>query len=582
MAEQRITTKPTVNALLDEDYIFINHDGALRQIRKSNADIASGADLAEMAASLEQFEESVSGQIDAYAIINTANGSIASFSDGADNLQMKSLKVSIIPKQDMHGYDHPWIGGTGKNLLDTSGMSTAGQNQATFTRDADGTIHVGGKAVSTVYRVVGSVQTQEGVRYTLTGTPSGGGNGKYRMTMAGFGYDYGSGYTFTGDGNAHNVSVDIFTGYPQSGTLEFKPMVRLASIEDSTYEPYENICPIEGWTDVNVNVESANIIKTPYIGGASSYGVNFTKNDDGSVHVAGTPTRTLSWIFDNSIKLKGGARYTFGYFGDMPNMNEWRLQIYSPQTATLYGFIRKSSPTLVIEPTKDDTVSVYFDTSSGAVDRAVDFTVQPVLVHGEMPAAYALYNGHTTPVPLGQTVYGGEVNPISGELKITDVCLTLTGEESGWANAGNTSFYNMSLMVNALAPSGSIKDVKGICSHDATNSSGYLNSYIRKGETYGGLQFYDTANYWGISGTDLASKLNYLKAQYTNGTPVQIKYELATPTTVQLTPTQVATLLGTNNVWSDAGDVEVSYTANPKIYIDNKFAELQALILENN
>jgi hypothetical protein len=36
-------------------------------------------------------------------------------------------------------------------------------------------------------------------------------------------------------------------------------------------------------------------------------------------------------------------------------------------------------------------------------------------------------------------------------------------------------------------------------------------------------------------------------------------YELATPLTIDLTPQQMTTLLGTNNIWSDAGDVTVEY-----------------------
>jgi hypothetical protein len=37
---------------------------------------------------------------------------------------------------------------------------------------------------------------------------------------------------------------------------------------------------------------------------------------------------------------------------------------------------------------------------------------------------------------------------------------------------------------------------------------------------------------------------------------VELCYCLATPTTYQLTPTQVKSLLGTNNVWADTGDIE--------------------------
>lgn len=41
-------------------------------------------------------------------ITETASGSIASFSDGADNLLLKSLVVNINPVQDLHGQDAPY------------------------------------------------------------------------------------------------------------------------------------------------------------------------------------------------------------------------------------------------------------------------------------------------------------------------------------------------------------------------------------------------------------------------------------------------------------------------------------------
>ena len=44
-------------------------------------------------------------------------------------------------------------------------------------------------------------------------------------------------------------------------------------------------------------------------------------------------------------------------------------------------------------------------------------------------------------------------------------------------------------------------------------------------------------------------------------------YELATPLTVQLTPHEVTALLGSNNVWADSGDSEVTYRADPTLYI---------------
>ena len=64
-------------------------------------------------------------------------------------------------------------------------------------------------------------------------------------------------------------------------------------------------------------------------------------------------------------------------------------------------------------------------------------------------------------------------------------------------------------------------------------------------------------------------------------TGAQVVYELATPITYQLTPLEVSTLLGQNNIWANTGDMSVTYRADTKLYIDNKIAELQALVLEN-
>ena len=63
MAQQQIITKPYVEELQDNDSLFINHDGALRQIKKGNADFASGADMRAEVAAREAFQTSVEGQI---------------------------------------------------------------------------------------------------------------------------------------------------------------------------------------------------------------------------------------------------------------------------------------------------------------------------------------------------------------------------------------------------------------------------------------------------------------------------------------------------------------------------------------
>lgn len=183
----------------------------------------------------------------------TASGDIVTVENPNGILAVKSLEVDLEPMQDLNGYDKPWVGGAGKNKLNaSSGSGTV--SGVTFT-NTNGVIVASGSATANIYRQVGTFTPENGVEYILTGCPSGGVNGKYRIALGGYGYDFGNGYTFTGDGQSHNISCDVYTGYPTTGTtLTFKPMIRLASESDATWQPYSNICPISGHTSVDVIV----------------------------------------------------------------------------------------------------------------------------------------------------------------------------------------------------------------------------------------------------------------------------------------------------------------------------------------
>lgn len=64
---------------------------------------------------------------------------------------------------------------------------------------------------------------------------------------------------------------------------------------------------------------------------------------------------------------------------------------------------------------------------------------------------------------------------------------------------------------------------------------------------------------------------------------VQLVYELATSITIQLTPNQVNSLLGVNNIWADSGDTEAVYRADTKLFIERLTAPDSAdLIADSN
>jgi hypothetical protein len=76
----------------------------------------------------------------------------------------------------------------------------------------------------------------------------------------------------------------------------------------------------------------------------------------------------------------------------------------------------------------------------------------------------------------------------------------------------------------------------------------------------------------------MSISLDDWKAQLAS-TPMQVVYTLATPIEITLTPTQIETLIGQNNVWSDAGEVDVDYPADTKLYVDKKIAAAIAAAL---
>lgn len=134
-----------------------------------------------------------------------------------------------------------------KNLLPNEATSRT-INGVTFTVNADGSISVSGTAsANAVLQIIANDSFFEnkfetGEKYILTGCPSGGSGSTYfmqtfRMPTV---YDYGEGVEFTygSTGTGKVVQIVVMSGYAISGSLTFKPMIRLATDTDDTYVPY--------------------------------------------------------------------------------------------------------------------------------------------------------------------------------------------------------------------------------------------------------------------------------------------------------------------------------------------------------
>jgi hypothetical protein len=194
-----------------------------------------------------------------FDIYGEASGTAeASFLDGAE-ASLVECEIGIVPTQDLHGYSKPWAGGAGKNKLPNT-QGNESKNGVTCTKNSDGTYKFTGTASASSYFIVGQVNIPAGT-YTLSGCPTGGGSSTYRLYFESpIGVnDTGSGASFTiSEQTQCNAVIVIVNGciLPNEGII-FEPMVRL-STESNTFEPYSNICPISGHTDVTVTVASTS------------------------------------------------------------------------------------------------------------------------------------------------------------------------------------------------------------------------------------------------------------------------------------------------------------------------------------
>ena len=116
----------------------------------------------------------------------------------------------------------------------------------TWTDNKDGTVTANGTATSDAAFYFNEKHIFKAGNYILNGCPSGGSNSSYRIQLANS--DWTVNYLDIGDGASvtleENTKLEQFRIFIAKGTtvpnLTFKPMLRLASDTDSTYEPYKS------------------------------------------------------------------------------------------------------------------------------------------------------------------------------------------------------------------------------------------------------------------------------------------------------------------------------------------------------
>lgn len=499
----------------------------------------------------------------------TKTGSIVAFEAEEDTI-ISDVKVDINPIQDLHGYDKPWVGGVGKNKL-TDSVVGGTLNGITFTVNSDGTITASGTATAQAVRNFYNNVTPSSVglangTYIVNGCPSDGSNDKYGLRVvltkgSNTTYsDYGNGATFTIDDSVTAIRVYLYIGNGQTVNITFKPMIRLASVSDATYEPYENICPISGWDSVKVTRTGKNLLPTRSDGYTSTgNGITATFNSDGSVTLNGTAIATAIFrlisntVLDNRLYLPADS---YVISANNFKTNCW-VGIYKNSDG-VGGWEARSDTGGAFTVAEGDYVFPAIRIGSGVVLDNV--TIYPMIrLASETDATYEPYNGNTYTIALNGTRYGGTLDVTSGVLTVDRAYMTVGSV--AWEKGGTGTY---SRFYTRLVPSGikipSSQTVFANIISDRYATSPYFNDIL----THNGEIAVNITGAINITDERYSDASSFINAM----SDTQIVYELATPITVQLTPTEVKTLLGTNNIWADSGDITVKYGTDPYIIIN--------------
>lgn len=475
------------------------------------------------------------------------------------------IKAKWEPAQE--GTGTPYPAGGGPNKLNVAGVvSSRTISGITFTINPDGTIGVNGTSTATCFL---NPNTKFNKAY-LQKIPAGAYRFDFEQTALSiflFGYyEDGSESPIVYAGNVVTYAQDAYVG-PQirvaagvTVNTTARLMLHTGTSTPSAYAGWENIRPIKGRDSVKVERCGENLLphifdKIPDM--VTKDGLTIVKTPKGTIHVSGKKTGT-NWTDLFRIKLAESELV------EIPaGTYSWGSGV---SLVTNHGYIHTSPSTI-------DTPLIITG-AYAAVNTAGTYNKDyiPALVAGsEEPTKVEPYQGSTNTLTLPETVYGGEVDAVTGEGQDTQKLVILNGTESwnSWGiNAYNpaiTGFYTYD--INDY----DAKNTKVICNHLETPNQdvwGGRNAGIGFA-TVGSSRYFilsmPTSSLPDISaGHEVASLKAYLAAQNDAGTPVQIAYKLATPTPFTATGAQpIPALAGVNTVLTDADSVTVTGRADP-------------------
>ena len=459
---------------------------------------------------------------------------------------LRQLSVSMSPKQNLNGYSNPWPAGGGINKADYPAILAKGA-----TVQSDGSLHV--LYASSLNNVV--IYQNDGTSgqfaITFTYKTAGTSRGVFPKIKYTDGTEEAASVitgsttyvTVTKVSNSGKTVDNIYLVYGNNvETWFYVQVVKGETALDWT--PYSNICPITGYDSLTVTQTGKNLF-------------DVSKETEGyRIGPNGVVGSSDNYCVSDYIPVKGGETYYFLNVSRAYDSNAgcWfdKDKTFIESVSVAGGADHKASAE---KQAPANAAYLRINHWNGVADVGINYPSTDHDYHAYNPDSQTI--PITIPTPPG-TVYSGTLDVLTGVLTVDKVGIALDAERWQWkayAAWGSDHTWWDGLPSDADVTGGTIY----------VNPAGYQTSFLRGGTQTEGLGgtaacFYVRGDnkwfYMSIPGVTTSTALETALAGQT------LVYPLVTPQTYQLTPQEVSSLLGTNNMWTDADTLTVEYRSN--------------------
>jgi hypothetical protein len=298
-----------------------------------------------------------------------------------------------------------------------------------------------------------------------------------------------------------------------------------------------NIRPISGWDKLNLNAAGKNLLD---LANPTRPNTIISANGSFAANSGYNSYRFPAGVGHFAVSFNPGASFdTFRYALE----KDGKLTRYTTQKSFVVDVSDADAMWISIDPSGSVMTEVMVELSS---------SITP----------FAPYQGNTYTVQIGQTVYGGKFDWLTGKLV------------AEWAKQNLRATYTITT-ADGLVYNDFVLENKGFAT--GVTETTLLCSCLKAKPSFtpGYMYVTDGSSGYFLLADQTLNTTDKVNA-YLETLDAQIVYKLATPTTIQLPATEIIALPGTNTLYGDGDTITVTGRQPQTNALESRLAALEA------